>query len=410
MPEDKSCDTCDAQGGPSSPAAQEEALEQQALAERLGLIDHKILVLSGKGGVGKSTVAANLAVALAQDGRRTGLLDIDLHGPSIPKLLHLDGQPLASDGKTIEPVVFDDHLKVLSIGFLLQGPDDAVIWRGPLKMGVIKQFIKDVNWGELDYLVVDSPPGTGDEPLSIAQLIPDADGAVIVTTPQDVAIADVRKCVNFCAKLDLAVLGVVENMSGFVCPHCGERTDLFGTGGGETMAQQMGVPFLGPVPLDPGVVASGDAGQPFVTSAPESPTAQAFQAIVSRLTGGTAPDPQPPSEETPTMKIALPTAQGKLCLHFGHCQQFAIVTVSNGAIQGTEMLDPPAHEPGALPRWLDEQGVDVIIAGGMGRRAQSFFNQFGIEVVIGAQPDEPQKIVRAYLDGALRTGQNICDH
>jgi len=237
----KSCENCDSQTcsarKPQDDESPEQFLERQELAARLCQIHHKILILSGKGGVGKSTVAANLAVTLALGGERTGLLDIDLHGPSIPKLLHLEGRPLASDGQEIEPAAFGELLKVVSIGFLLQHPDDAVIWRGPLKMGVIKQFLKDVHWGELDYLVVDSPPGTGDEP---------------------------RKCISFCRQLHTPVLGVVENMSGFVCPHCGERTDLFGAGGGEQMAGEMGVPFLGRIPIDPAVVASGDEGRPFV--------------------------------------------------------------------------------------------------------------------------------------------------
>ena len=265
-------DSCPEQH-PEGEESLEEFLEQQALAERLGQIRHKILVLSGKGGVGKSTVAANLAVALDLRGLRTGLLDIDLHGPSIPKLLHLEGRALETDGQTLRPVAFGDNLKVVSIGFMLEAPDDAIIWRGPLKMGIIRQFLRDVEWGELDYLVVDSPPGTGDEPLSIAQLIADADGAVVVTTPQDVAVADVRKCISFCGKVGLTVLGVIENMSGFVCPHCGQRTDPFKTGGGESMAAEMGVPFLGRVPLDPAVVYFGS----------ESATAKAFEAIVERL-------------------------------------------------------------------------------------------------------------------------------
>jgi len=287
MTKKRECDSCDSTTCPAKQQGEEESLEQflerQALSQRLCQIEHKIFVLSGKGGVGKSTVAANLAVSLAIDGHRTGLLDVDLHGPSIPKLLHLEGRPLASDGQTIEPATFGDRLKVVSIGFLLQHQDDAVIWRGPLKMGVIRQFLKDVNWGELDYLIVDSPPGTGDEPLSLCQLIGDADGAVVVTTPQDVALADVRKCIGFCGKLRLPVLGVVENMSGFVCPHCGERTDLFKRGGGERMAAEMGVPFLGAIPLDPQVVASGDDGRPFACFATETATAQAFAAIVAKL-------------------------------------------------------------------------------------------------------------------------------
>jgi len=287
MAEGKSCDSCASKTcsamEPREDETPEQFLERQELAARLCQIRHKVLVLSGKGGVGKSTVAANLAVALALDGQRTGLLDIDLHGPSIPKLLHLEGRGLASDGEEIEPIGFGEMLKVVSIGFLLRHADDAVIWRGPLKMGVIKQFLKDVRWGELDYLVVDSPPGTGDEPLSICQLVSDADGAVVVTTPQDLAVADVRKCISFCRQLGMPVLGVVENMSGFVCPHCGETTDLFKAGGGERMAAEMGVAFLGRIPIDPAVVASGDQGRPLVHHWASTPAAQAFQGITETL-------------------------------------------------------------------------------------------------------------------------------
>jgi Mrp family chromosome partitioning ATPase len=294
MAKDRDCESCDSPTCSARRRRDDESLDQflerQALAERLCRIGHKLLVLSGKGGVGKSTVAVNLAVALALRGYRTGLLDVDLHGPSVPKLLHLEGHTLASSGQEIEPASFGDRLRVVSIAFLLQNPDDAVIWRGPLKMGVIRQFLKDVNWGELDYLVVDSPPGTGDEPLSISQLIEDADGAVVVTTPQDVATSDVRRCIRFCEKLDLPVLGVIENMSGFLCPHCGGRTDLFKSGGGRTMAEEMGVPFLGAVPLDPRVVVSGDEGRPFACFDSGSETAKAFEAIVERLAGEAQPD------------------------------------------------------------------------------------------------------------------------
>jgi len=287
MSEEKHCDACPSTSCSAKGKLQGESDEgfrdRQAIARRLCQIRHKALVLSGKGGVGKSTVAANLAAALAARGLRTGLLDIDLHGPSVPKLLGLEGEGLAADGKQIIPATCGENLKVVSIGFMLQSPDDAIIWRGPLKMGVIKQFLRDVAWGSLDWLVVDSPPGTGDEPLSICQLIPDADGAIIVTTPQQVAVADVRKCITFCRKLNLPVLGVVENMSGFICPHCGGRSEPFGSGGGEQMAIELGVPFLGSVPLDPQVMASGEAGQPFALS--DGPTAAAFNSLVEKLIG-----------------------------------------------------------------------------------------------------------------------------
>lgn len=262
-------------------------LERDALAARMSRIGRTILVLSGKGGVGKSTVAANLAIALAKAGKRVGLLDVDIHGPSIPKLLGLEGRAAESTGDSILPVEYDARLKVMSIGFVLRDPDDAVIWRGPLKMNVIKQFLKDVEWGDLDFLVVDCPPGTGDEPLSVAQLIGKPDGAVIVTTPQDLAISDVRKCINFCRQLDLPVLGVIENMSGFVCPHCGKSVDIFKSGGGETMAADMGVPFLGRIPIDPEVVRASDRGELYMQAQAESKTATAFHDAIMPILSST---------------------------------------------------------------------------------------------------------------------------
>ena len=257
--------------------------ETAEIADRMGRIKHKILVLSGKGGVGKSTVAVNLASALHRAGNKVGLLDADIHGPSIPKMLGLDRSQAMPSATGIMPIEREPGFKVISIGFLLPDPDDAVIWRGPLKYHTIRQFLKDVEWGDLDYLVVDLPPGTGDEPLTVTQSIPDADGAVIVTTPQQVAIADVRKCINFCRKLELPVLGVLENMSGFVCPHCGGQVDIFAPGGGARMAEDMAVPFLGAIPIEPSIAASGDSGVPFMDSQPDSTAARAFGEVVERL-------------------------------------------------------------------------------------------------------------------------------
>ena len=256
-------------------------LDQHALQERLQKIKHKIIVLSGKGGVGKSTVAVNLAAALSAAGQQVGLLDVDIHGPSIPKMLHLEHTKVQATTEGILPVE-KEGLKVMSIGLLLRNPDDAVIWRGPMKMGVIEQFLKDVDWGELDYLIIDSPPGTGDEPLSVCQLVKDPDGAVIVTTPQDVATSDVRRSITFCRQLGLPVLGVIENMSGFVCPKCGEVTNIFKTGGGERMAHDMNVPFLGRIPLDPAIDDAGDDGRPFVRN-PRTETAKIFARIIAPI-------------------------------------------------------------------------------------------------------------------------------
>jgi ATP-binding protein involved in chromosome partitioning len=257
--------------------------EQEQIRQRVKQIKHQILVLSGKGGVGKSTVAVNLALSLSLEGRRVGLLDIDIHGPSVPKVLNLEGMTLQMDGEALLPVEVSETLKVMSIGFMLSNRDDAIVWRGPRKYHMIKQFLKDVNWGPLDVLIIDSPPGTGDEPLSIVQLLENADGAVIVTTPQEVALSDVRKGISFCRNLDLPVLGVLENMSGFVCPSCGERTDIFKSGGGEQMAMQMNVPFLGRIPIDPQIVRACDSGQPYVQCYSSSPAAQAFKEAMVPL-------------------------------------------------------------------------------------------------------------------------------
>jgi len=258
----------------------EDYLEREALGRRMDQIKHKILILSGKGGVGKSTVAASLAISLALSGHRVGLLDVDIHGPSVPKLLNIEGRRISVRDETIIPIEFDKNLRVMSIGLLLQRDDDAVIWRGPMKMGAIKQFLKDVEWGELDYLIIDSPPGTGDEPLSVCQLIEKADGAVIVTTPQDIAVTDVRKAITFCWRLSLRVLGVVENMSGFVCPKCGEVTHIFKRGGGEKLAFEMGVPFLGRIPIDPQVVEASDSGKLYLHFLSQSETARAFAEVI----------------------------------------------------------------------------------------------------------------------------------
>jgi Mrp family chromosome partitioning ATPase len=272
--------TC-ATGAPPSPA--DTAKEDDVLQARLRQIKHRLIVLSGKGGVGKSTVAANLAMALAQAGHTVGLLDVDVHGPSIPKLLGLEGADVENDGAGLRPVSLQPNLKVMSMGFLMENAESSVILRGPMKHNLIRQFLRDVNWGPLDFLVVDSPPGTGDEPLSVIQLVGQPASAIVVTTPQDVAVADVRRSITFCRKLGLSVAGVIENMSGFVCPHCGKTTNPFKSGGGEALAREMNVPFLERVPLDPTVVQSGDGGKPFMGQTDQSPAAKAFGPIVAAI-------------------------------------------------------------------------------------------------------------------------------
>lgn len=254
----------------------------QKVARTLARIRNRILVFSGKGGVGKSTVAANLALALSKKEMTVGLLDVDIHGPNLAMMLGVSDRKLEISEGLIRPVPVNERLKLVSMSFLLEDPDFPVIWRGPMKMKVIQQFLGDVDWGELDWLIIDSPPGTGDEPLSVAQMIP-ATGAIVVTTPQDVSVLDSRKAVTFARRLGLKLLGVVENMSGMTCPHCGRTIDLFKTGGGERAAAEMNVPFLGRIPLDPRIVASGDEGKPFSVHQGDSEAARAFMKIVDRV-------------------------------------------------------------------------------------------------------------------------------
>lgn len=257
--------------------------QQDELDVRMLLIRHKFVVLSGKGGVGKSTVAVDLASVLAAAGRRVGLLDVDLHGPSVPGLLGLEYKPQAGRAGGIAPAKVSDNLWAMSIQFFLPDEHDAVIWRGPRKYSAIREMLSVVDWGHLDCLVVDAPPGTGDEALALVELLGPNTGAVIVSTPQRVAVSDVRKALGFCATLDLPVLGVIENMSGFVCPHCGETTDIFMSGGAEEMAAGAGVPFLGRIPVDPAVVQAGERGVPYVQAFAGSPAATAFVAAVEPL-------------------------------------------------------------------------------------------------------------------------------
>jgi len=274
--------------------SENEVKEPSAVKLRMQSIQRKIVVLSGKGGVGKSTVSANLAMSLATKGFSVGLLDADIHGPSVPTLFNLTGQNAQQIDGVIQPLVVNG-IKLMSAGFLLADPDQAVIVRGPMKSKILEQMLGDVNWGHLDYLIIDCPPGTGDEPLSICQLIDSPDGGIVVTTPQEIAAADVRKSIQFCRKLSLPILGVLENMSSFICPKCGEETFLFGKDGGRETAEKFNEAFLGRIPIDPAVGLCGDAGSSFLEHHGESATAKAFEKAVGLIDMALTmlPDPEP---------------------------------------------------------------------------------------------------------------------
>ncbi len=263
--------------------------EHKVISERTKHIRHVVVVMSGKGGVGKTTVAINLATALALNGLRVGVLDADIHGPNTPKMLGIKSFVPNVGESGIQPALGPLNMKVMSMAFLVPDPDMPIIWRGPLKMGAIKQFITDVNWGELDYLVVDLPPGTGDEPLSILQLIPNITGVVIVTTPQDVALLDVRKSITMVKQMQVRILGIIENMSGFVCPKCGEKVDIFGKGGGQKAGTDLGVLFLGSIPIDANITVDGDKGLPFIVQNANSEAARAFTQITNNIRKQTEP-------------------------------------------------------------------------------------------------------------------------
>lgn len=253
------------------------------IAASLAGVRQKFIILSGKGGVGKTALSVNLSVVLADSGKKVALLDVDFHGPNIPRLLHLTGRLPQINNRRIIPLSFSENLSVVSPAFMLAGRDSPIIWRGPMKASAIRQFLTQVRWGELDYLVVDSPPGTGDEPLTVAQLVPPPIKALLVTTPQEVATDDVRKAAAFCRRVELPIIGVIENMSGMACPHCGREVALYKKGGGKLAAADLGLHFLGAIPFDPAMVVASDKGVPFVREFADAPAAQAIMDIASRL-------------------------------------------------------------------------------------------------------------------------------
>jgi len=275
-------ETCNTQSSGQSGSDAAQNIQDQLISSTLAKIKYKIFVMSGKGGVGKSAVAVNIAAALAKRGHRVGIMDVDIHGPSVPRLLGLSGGLDTDRGSLIRPKQYNDNLFAISMDSLLEDPDQAVLWRGPLKTSAIRQFVSDVNWGELDFLVVDSPPGTGDEHMTVLKTIPDA-LCVVVTTPQEVSLADVRKAINFLQYARANILGVVENMSGLICPHCNEEISLFKKGGGKELADKYGLAFLGAIPLDPTTVVSGDLGTPVVYLEEDSPAKAALLGLADEV-------------------------------------------------------------------------------------------------------------------------------
>lgn len=373
--------------------------------EKMEAIKHKILVMSGKGGVGKTTVAVNLAYTFARRGFNVGIVDTDIHGPNVALMTGVEGLPTQGSEGVLEPHEALPNVKVLSISGFLPGPDSPVVWRGPMKAGVIAQFLAEGNWDGIDLIVVDCPPGTGDEPLSVAQLIPDADGAVIVTQPQDVSLLDSRKCVNFVRMLKIPVLGIVENMSGLVCPHCGEKIDLFSVGGGHRAADEMGVPFLGAIPISTAMVKAGDSGEPIVSSSPDDVSAVALVDIASNVEQEWEKVAAARRRERiVTVVVAAASPDGvksAVAADFVTAPAFVAVDVDDDEIVDVRSVRNPfadGHQSGQIPRWIhDELGAKVIITGEIGSHAFDAFHSYNMEVVKGVSGTVAE-VVKAWMD------------
>ena len=379
-----------------------------------------IAVVSGKGGVGKSMVTSLLATAMQHSGSKVGVLDADITGPSIPKLFGVQDQRPVPTEAGLLPVVSKQGMQVMSINVLLDDAESPVVWRGPILANTVKQFWTDVIWGDLDFMFLDMPPGTGDVPLTVFQSIP-LDGIVIVTSPQDLVSMIVKKAVNMAKKMDIPIIGIVENMSHVICPDCGEMIKIFGDSVTEALALEWGIPFLGSLPIDPRLTELSDKGQ--IESAAIDYLDQAIIAMKKIPAKGepetdtiapaeeTAPaSAQGSTQEVTVKKIAIAAEGHYVCEHFGHCEGFNIYTTQNGAIIAQDFLANPGHKPGLLPNLLNDQGVHVVIAGGMGAGAIDIFNEKGIDVITGARGMVEQTIA-TYLDGKLLSTGSVChDH
>jgi len=373
-------------------------MEQQdkKLREQLTKIKHKILVMSGKGGVGKSTIAVNIAVGLSLQDFMVGLLDVDLHGPNIPKMLGARDLKLSRkpDGR-LGAIKYSPNLKFLSIEPFLPSEDTAVIWRGPIKHSAIRQFIGDIDWGELDYLVIDAPPGTGDEPLTVAKTIPDA-YALVVTTPQEVSLIDVKKAIRFCQKIKLRILGVVENMSGFICPHCGKPVDIFKKGGGQKLADEWGIRFLGRIPIDPRIVDTGDAGKPLIAAYPESVTAKAFEELVRNIIAATEEMKRDILEER-FMRIAVPiSSPSKIESDPEKFDLFAIYDIENNKILVKDVVKRAENQN--LIDFLKEQVVTHVLLFDPSKELADHLSQNEIRVLVtDTSTESPDNLIEEYL-------------
>lgn len=379
-----------------------------------------IAVVSGKGGVGKSMVTSLLAAAMQRTGRKVGILDADITGPSIPKLFGVQNQRPVPTEAGLLPVVSKHGMQVMSINVLLDDAESPVVWRGPILANTVKQFWTDVIWGDLDFMFLDMPPGTGDVPLTVFQSIP-LDGIVIVTSPQDLVSMIVKKAVNMAKKMDIPIIGIVENMSHVICPGCGETIKIFGDSVTEELALEWGIPFLGSLPIDPRLTELSDKGQiesaaidyldKAIIAMKKIPAKSEPATDTIAPVDETAPAiKQRSTQEVTVKKIAIAAEGHSVCEHFGHCEGFKIYTTQNGVIVAKDFLANPGHKPGLLPNLLNDQGVHVVIAGGMGAGAIDIFNEKGIDVITGARGMVDQTIA-TYLDGKLLSTGSVChDH
>ncbi len=385
----------------------ERMVKDAQIQETLAKIKNKVVVLSGKGGVGKSTVAAGIAISLALEGYEVGLMDVDVHGPTIPNLFGLtNSRPGLTPAEKLVPLKVLPNLKVISIGFLLQSQKDALIWRGPLKIGLIEQFIYDVEWENLDYLIVDCPPGTGDEPLTIFQLMKDAQ-AVLVTTPQNVSVIDVEKSVTFCEKMGIKVTGIVENMARIKCPECGKDIKIFPGRGGEKIAEEFNIKLLASLPMSHKLMEAADSGKLHKEVKELSMFSPVIEAIIEESKSREL------KLDKRIIKIAIPLDEnGKPSAHFGHAPKFAFITADRDkkVIISKEELTPPPHEPNVIPQWLAENKADIVLTGGIGPKAETILNNNKVAVIKGVSGEDIEKIVIDYLNDNLKTQENMCDH